>query len=199
MPPPSCGNMHIPPNVIANSTATTMIINNATSHDVFTIIETVKNYAKEKKIIFGLTEPYLSYFLSDNFKTQVNEIFLNPKDAIQREDDIILIAKNDIGKIVGYISGGYSLDNDDYDGEVYLLFTFLEDKDQRIRDSLFYAFLAEIKKLNCKSVHVEITKNDLNISFYLDKEAEFITEITNMTKPPYKTNDYGWSDIHSIK
>ena len=53
--------------------------------------------------------------------------------------------------------------------------------------------------MNCRSLHVEITANDMNKDFYIVKGANFITEITNMTKPPYKTLDYGWTEIEDIK
>ena len=94
------------------------------------------------------------------------------------------------------MSGGLSLDNEDYDGEIYTLFTTETDTDLRIRNKLFTAIIYHLKYIDCKSVHVEITTNDLNKDFYIDNGAEFITAIENMKNPPYTTLDFGWTDIY---
>ncbi|MER3329235.1 MAG: hypothetical protein RIF34_06610 [Candidatus Kapaibacterium sp.] len=134
--------------------------------------------------IIGLTEPYLSYFYTDNYRTQVKGLFLNINETKNRHNDIIYVATDNLENIVGYVSGGFSLDNEDYDGEIYTIFTLNEDKNFEIRNLLFKNIVDDLRKINCKSIHVEISLDDLNKDFYLDKGAKFITEITNMTKPP---------------
>lgn len=176
-----------------------MQIIKATVDDILETIKLVEKYALNSLPIVGLTEPYLSYFYTNNYRTQVKGLFLNTKETTNRNRDIIYIATDDLENIVGYVSGGFSLDNEDYDGEIYTLFTFVSDKEFRLRDLLFKSIVSDLKNTDCKSIHVEITTDDLNKDFYIDKGAEFITEINNMTKPPYKSFDYGWTNIKEIK
>ena len=176
-----------------------MQIKKATLDDILTTTKLVERQVLNSLPIVGLTEPYLSYFYTDNYRTQVKGLFLNTKETTNRNNDIIYIATDDLENIVGYVSGGFSLDNDDYDGEIYAIFTLVDDKDFEIRNLLFKSIVSDLRKINCKSIHVEVTTDDLNKDFYIDKGAKFITEITNMTKPPYITIDYGWNDIAEIK
>lgn len=176
-----------------------MQIRKATLDDILTTTKLVEKLALNNLSIIGLTEPYLSYFYTDNYRTQVKGLFLNAKETTNRNNDIIYVATDNLENIVGYISGGYSLDNDDFDGEIYTLFTLTDDNDFRIRNLLFKTIMVELKNVDCKSIHVEITADDTNKDFYIDKGATFITEISNMTKPPYTTFDFGWTDINKIK
>lgn len=176
-----------------------MQIRKATWDDVVTTAKLVEKNALNNLPIVGLTEPYLSYFYTENYRNQVKGLFLNSNETKSRNNDIICVATDALGKIVGYASGGFSLDNDDYDGEIYSIFALTSDKDFEIRNLLFNNLIEDLTKVNCRSLHVEITADDLNKDFYIDKGAKFITEITNMTKPPYKTLDYGWTEIDDIK
>ena len=176
-----------------------MQLRKATLDDILTTTKLVEKHALNSLPIIGLTEPYLSYFYNDNYRTQVKGLFLNGKETSNRNNDTINVATDDLGNIVGYVSGGFSLDNDDYDGEIYTIFTLVDDEDFELRNQLFKSIVIDLIKVNCKSIHVEITKDDLNKDFYIDKGAKFITEITNMTKLPYTTIDYGWTDIEKIQ
>ena len=176
-----------------------MQIRKATFDEIITTTKLVEKYALNNLPIVGLTEPYLGYFYSDNYRNQVKGLFLNGIETKNRNNDIIYVATDTLGKIVGYASGGFSLDNDDYDGEIYTIFALTTDTDYEIRNLLFNNLIDDLTKMNCRSLHVEITANDMNKDFYIDKGANFITEITNMTKPPYKTLDYGWTEIEDIK
>ena len=176
-----------------------MQIKKATLDDILTTTKLVEKHALNNLSIIGLTEPYLSYFYTDNYRTQVKGLFLNAKGTTNRNNDIIYVATDNLENIVGYISGGYSLDNDDFDGEIYTFFTLTDDKDFHIRNLLFKTIVAELKNVDCKSIHVEITADDTNKDFYIDQGAIFITEISNMTEPPYTTFDFGWTDINKIK
>lgn len=170
----------------------------ATLDDIIKTTILVEKHALNNLPIIGLTEPYLSYFYTDNYRTQVKGLFLNSKETKNRNNDIIYVSIDKLGNIIGYVSGGFSLDNDDYDGEIYIIFTLTEDTDFKIRNLLFANIVDDLRKIGCKNFHVEITKDDLNKDFYIDKGAKLITEITNMTKPPYTTLDYGWTDIEEI-
>lgn len=169
----------------------------ATFNEIITTTKLVEKHVLNDLPIVGLTEPYLSYFYTDNYRKQVKGLFLNGNETKNRNNDIIYVATDTFGKIVGYASGGFSLDNDDYDGEIYTIFALTSDKDLEIRNLLFENLIEDLIKMNCRSLHVEITADDLNKGFYIDKGAKFITEITNMTKPPYKTLDYGWTKIEN--
>jgi hypothetical protein len=176
-----------------------MQIRKATLDDILATTRLVEKKVSDNLPIVGLTEPYLSYFYTNNYKTQVKGLFLNANETANRNSDIIFIVTDDTDNIIGYTSGGFSLDNCDYDGEVYTLFTFVDDNDFRLRQLLFQSIVSELKNIDCKSIHVEITADDLNKDFYIDNGAKFITGITNMTKPSYKTLDFGWTDIEEIK
>lgn len=176
-----------------------MKIRKATVDDILTTSKLVEKHALNNLPVIGLTEPYLSYFYTDNYRTQVKGLFLNAKETTNRNNDIIYVATDNLDKIVGYVSGGYSLDNDDYDGEIYTLFSLAEDNNSEIRNLLLKNIVAGLVNIDCKSIHVEITANDINMDYYVDKGAKFITEITNMTKPPYTTFDFGWTDIKEIR
>ena len=176
-----------------------MQLRKATLDDILTTTKLVERQVFNSLPIIGLTEPYLSYFHTDNYRTQVKGLFLNAKETTNRNNDIIYVATDDLDNILGYVSGGYSLDNDEYDGEIYTIFTLVDDKNLEIRNLLFKSIVTDIIKTNCKSIHVEITADDLNKDFYINKGAKFITEITNMTKPPYTTIDLGWTEIEEIK
>lgn len=176
-----------------------MQIRKATLDDIIATTKLVEKHALKNLPIIGLTEPYQSYFYTDNYRTQVKGLFLNGNETKNRNNDIIYVATDTLENIVGYVSGGFSLDNEDYDGEIYTIFTLTSDKDFEIRTLLFKNIVDDLKKMNCKSIHVEITTDDLNKDFYIDQGAKFITEITNMTKPPYTTLDYGWDDIKAIQ
>lgn len=167
----------------------------ATLDDILAMTKLVEKHASNNLPIVGLTEPYLSYFYTDNYRSQVKGLFLNSNEIKNRHNDIIYVAIDTFEKIIGYVSGGFSLDNDDYEGEIYTLFVLTEDKNFELRNLLFKNIIDEFRKINYKSFHVEITTDDQNKDFYIDKGAIFITEITNMTKPPYKTIDYGWAYI----
>ncbi len=176
-----------------------MQIRKATFEDVLATTKLVEKHALNNLPIIGLTEPYQSYFYTDKYRTQVKGLFLNGNETKNRNNDIIYVATDTLENIVGYVSGGFSLDNDDYDGEIYTVFALTTDKDFEVRNLLFKNIVDDLRKMNCKSIHVEITADDLNKDFYIDKGAKFITEITNMTKPPYTTLDFGWTDIEEIK
>ena len=171
----------------------------ATLDDIIATTKLVEKHDLNNLPIVGLSEPYRSYFYTDNYRTQVKGLFLNGNETKNRNNDIIYVATDTLEKIVGYASGGFSLDNDDYDGEIYTIFALTSDKDFEIRNLLFKKIIVDLTKMNFGSLHVEITADDLNKDFYIDKGAKFITEITNMTKPPYKTLDFGWTDIEYIK
>jgi len=169
-------------------------IQKATLYDILTTADKVEAYVSSKKAITGLTEPYLSYFYSSEKKNSLKERFVNLKEVIDLEDEFFYIAISD-GQIVGFACGGPTIDNYDFDSEIYLLFTFIEDLNFQVRDLLFDKLVESFKILNSKNMHVEIAKDDLNKSFYIRKGGQFITEITNMTRPPYTTIDFGWTDI----
>ena len=176
-----------------------MQIKKATFDEIIATTKLVEKHALNNLPIVGLTEPYRSYFYTENYRTQVKGLFLNGNETKNRNNDIIFVATNALGNIVGYASGGFSLDNDDYDGEIYTIFALTSDKDFEVRNLLFKKVIEDLIKMNCRSLHVEITADDLNKDFYIDKGATFITEITNMTMPSYKSLDYGWTDIENIK
>lgn len=171
----------------------------ATFDDIMTTTKLVEKHALKNLPIIGLTEPYLSYFYTENYGNQVKGLFLNGNETKNRNNDINFIVTNTSGDIVGYVSGGFSLDNYDFDGEIYTIFVLTEDKDLEIRNLLFKTIVDELKKIECNNFHVELTMDDPNKDFYISKGAEFITEIKNMTKPPYTTLDYGWTDINTIE
>ena len=171
----------------------------ATLDDIIKTTKLVEKHALKNLPILGLTEPYLSYFYTDNYRNQVKGIFLNGNETKNRDNDIIFIVVDTSGDIVGYVSGGSSLDNYDYDGEIYTIFVLTEDKDFEIRNLLFKTIVDELRKIECNSFHVEITIDDPNKDFYIYKGAKFITEIKNMTNPPYTSIDYGWSDINALE
>ena len=176
-----------------------MQIRKATLDDILTTSRLVEKNASDNLPIIGLTEPYLSYFFTDNYRTQAKGLFLNAKETANRVNDITFVVTDVTNNIIGYTSGGSSLDNYDYDGEIYTIFTLVDDNDCRIRQLLFQSLVSELKNTDCKSIHVEITTDDLNKNFYIDNGAKFITEIINMINPPYKTLDLGWTDIEEIK
>ncbi len=72
-----------------------MQLRKATLDDILTMTKLVERQVLNNLPIVGLTEPYLSYFYTDNYRTQAKGLFLNAKESTTRNDDIIYIATDE--------------------------------------------------------------------------------------------------------
>ena len=116
-----------------------------------------------------------------------------------RKCEIYLLAFDNKNKKIGSICGGLSIDQDNYDGEIYFLNCTENDKSDSIKTELFNEIIEEFKKSDMKSVCVEFYKDAGIKSFYLKKESEFIEEITNYGYIKRISEVYGWKNIMEIK
>jgi Mor family transcriptional regulator len=116
-----------------------------------------------------------------------------------RKCEITLLAFDNKNKKIGAIYGGLSIDQDNYDGEIYSLNCEENDKTDSIKTELFNKIIEEFKISDFKSVCVEFYKDAGIKSFYLKKEPEFIEEIINYEKTKRISEVYGWKNITEIK
>ncbi|SRX76511.1 hypothetical protein AEQU3_03511 [Aequorivita antarctica] len=116
-----------------------------------------------------------------------------------RKCEINLLAFDNNNKKIGSIYGGISIDQDNYDGEIYSLNCTEYDKKDLIKTELFSRIIEEFKNSDIKSVCVEFNKDAEIKAFYLKKEPEFIEEITNYEYTKRISEVYGWKDIAEIK
>ena len=116
-----------------------------------------------------------------------------------RKSEINLLAFDNKNKKIGSIYGGISIDQDNYDGEIYSLNCAENDKADSIKTELFNKIIDEFKNSEFISVCVEFYKDAEIKSFYLNKEPEFIEEITNYGNTKRTSEVYGWKNIAEIK
>ncbi|WP_452221937.1 hypothetical protein [Lacinutrix salivirga] len=116
-----------------------------------------------------------------------------------RKSEINLLALDNKNKKIGAIYGGISIDQDNYDGEIYSLNCAKNDKTDYIKTELFNRIIEEFKNDGIKSVCVEFYKNAEIKDFYLKKEPEFIEEITNYGNTKRISEVYCWKNIAEIK
>ena len=176
-----------------------LIIRQAMLEDEIVIIDIVRQYWRDNKNEFGISEQFFGRYSNEDQLEKFREYYTDTKFEAQRKNDRTFIACDNKQKMIGFIQGGLSLDNEDYDCEIYSLFILVDDKLDKIRQSLFDELIIEFKKQGFKNVHVEIRTNDVNRDFYFRQQAKFVTSINNMTDPPFQTEDYGWNDIEAIK
>ena len=133
---------------------------------------------------------FLKYWRKHIFQTGFTEM---------RKCEINLLAFDNKNKKIGSIYGGISIDQDNYDGEIYSLNCTENDKTDLLKTELFNKIIEEFKKTGIKSVCVEFYKNAEIKDFYLKNEPEFIEEITNYGYVKRISEVYGWKNIAEIK
>ena len=116
-----------------------------------------------------------------------------------RKSEIYLNAYDSNNRKIGSISGGFAIDQLEFDGEIYNLNADSSDKTDLIKTELFNELISEFKKSDFKSVCVEFYKDSDIKSFYLKKEPEFVEEIINYEQTKRISEVYGWKNIAEIK
>ncbi|MCY8589968.1 GNAT family N-acetyltransferase [Bacillus haynesii] len=117
-----------------------------------------------------------------------------------QNQDIVYVAQETDGKIIGFASGGPNRDHlSKYKGEVSAIYLLLQYQKKGIGSRLMKAIVEELVKKNIKSLMVWVLAGNPSINFYEKLGGrQSTTKQIQIGEDYFKAIAIGWTDINSF-
>ncbi len=113
----------------------------------------------------------------------------------------VLVAETKEGKIVGFVVGGRSFDNNlSYEGEVYSIYIIKEYQNKGLGTTLMKEAVKYLVNLGFKTMIIWVLKGNKQASLFYEKLGGIVKErkMHNIEGKEYPINGFVWEDISNF-
>lgn len=121
--------------------------------------------------------------------------------VLKKSGQIVLVAENESGNIIGFISGGKERTKRfGYDGEIYAVYVLEQYHKKGIGTKLLQSFVKHMKKESFRSLLVWVlTKNEHKAFYERYGAAPVEAEEVTIGSGTYEETAYGWKSLRELE